>query len=305
MASTALAGSAPGSGWQVDGPLDPQLSFDCPALNTAGLQASPTDRTADLPRQLAGTLRVNQVPADHWVQLLALPAELADTQAAPLDQLGAIALGTGQGSLSIGTLEAGAAWLLEGSEVVLQALALNPLTGELNRSAKLRLTPVDAYLFELSERSGGWRSALLGDTPEPIEVELPSELSLVPNSAGVLWREWRGLPPGAEVELHVATRAATGSSQGDPQVEFAGALDSTSIEPVQAAGRWVLGTLDGSSELVWHALEAAPGAANRWHATLGGRANGSGRLWIALRAKSGAAPVRVRFERLALVVRHP
>lgn len=287
---------APGPGGFWDPlPAAPELSLTCDAL---GLEAV-APAAADLPRQLDGELRVSAADDDLWVQLLALPAELAGDGELPLDQLGGLVLGTARGGLQLDTREAGAARLLEGTDLVLQALALDPTTGELQRSERLQLTAVDAYVFDFDRHLGGWRAALLGaDAAGPLES--PSQVELPAGGAGVLWREWRGLPPGAEVELQVRTRVALTPAASS---QLAGRLSTQRLQLVEQDGVWEL--LAGGEPLNggWRALSADPAGGDRWRVQLEGRTDASGRLWIALRTTAGELPVDAGFERLTLLIR--
>jgi len=236
---------------------------------------------------------------DLWVQLLALPAELAGDGALPLDQLGGLVLGTARGELRLDTREAGAARLLEGADLVLQALALDPETGELQRSERLQLTAVDAYVFDFDRHLGGWRAAALGEgAAGPLET--PTELHLEPGGEGVLWREWRGLPPGAEVELQVRTRVALRPAGA---ARMAGRLSTQRLQLVERDGSWELHAGDAPLEGGWRALSSDPAGGNGWRAQLEGRTDASGRLWIALRTTAGELPVDAGFERLTLLIR--
>jgi hypothetical protein len=293
-AAPLTATPGPGGFWDPL-PVAPELRLTCDAL---GLDAV-APAAADLPRQLDGELRVTAADDDLWVQLLALPAELAGDGALPLDQLGGLVLGTARGELKLDTRDAGAARLLEGADLVLQALALDPTTGELQRSERLELTAVDAYVFDFDQHLGGWRAALLGaDAAGPLET--PTRLELPPGGAGVLWREWRGLPPGAEVELQVRTRVALTPSAGG---QLAGRLSTQRLQLVEQDGVWELQA--GGSPLSggWRALSADPAGSDRWRVQLEGRTDASGRLWIALRTTAGELPVDAGFERLTLLVR--
>lgn len=276
-------------------PAAPQLRLTCDAL---GLETV-APAAADLPRQLDSDLHVTTAGDDLWVQLLALPTELAGDGALPLDQLGGLVLGTARGGLQLDTRDAGAARLLEGADLVLQALVLDPTTGELQRSERLQLTAVDAFVFELDQHQGGWRAALLG-RQDAGPLESPSQLELPPNAEGVLWREWRGLPPGAEVELHVRTRVALTASAGG---RLAGRLSSQRLQLVEQNGAWKLHAGGASLSDDWRALSADPAENGLWRVQLEGRTDDSGRVWIALRATADERPVNAGFERLTLLIR--
>jgi hypothetical protein len=299
LAGAALASpaaAAPFAGGLFDPqPAAPELRWTCEALGLDALAPA----AADLPRQLSGELRVTPADEDRWVQLLALPKDLADLSELPLDQLGGLVLGTTRGTLRLDTREAGAARLLEGSDLVLQALTLDSRTGDLRRSERLHLTPVDAYVFDFQRHQGGWRAATLGAGAEGPQ-ESPTRLALQPDGEGVLWREWRGLPPGAEVELQVSTRAAlrpAGSAR------LSARLSTQRLQLIERNGIWELLAGEFPLEGEWRPLSVDESEPDRWRVELDGRTDASGRLWIALRAAAGELPFEANFERLTLLVR--